>query len=84
MFRHILAVVALATLPSSTAFGIPARNVGRLAAARTLPTRPLNIIPRTIQAAQNDGQDMGELFGGFTAKQRLREEIESPFRKVFR
>ena len=26
--------------------------------------------------------DDEELFGGFTAKQRLREEIESPFRKV--
>lgn len=26
--------------------------------------------------------DSEELFGGFTAKQRLREEIESPFRKV--
>lgn len=26
--------------------------------------------------------DLGEKFGGFTTKQRLREEIESPFRKV--
>ena len=26
--------------------------------------------------------DEDELFGGYTAKQRLREEIDSPFRKV--
>jgi hypothetical protein len=26
--------------------------------------------------------DLGEKFGGFTVKQRLREEVESPFRKV--
>ena len=26
--------------------------------------------------------DEPELFGGYTAKQRMREEIESPFRKV--
>jgi len=84
MLRQLLSVVALATLPSSTAFGIPARNVGRRLAARTMPAQQLNIKPHTIQAVQDNGQDMGELFGGFTAKQRLREEIESPFRKVLR
>lgn len=36
----------------------------------------------TVLAAGPDDFDSGELFGGYTAKQRLREEIESPFRKV--
>ena len=30
----------------------------------------------------NNDDGLGEKFGGFTAKQRLREEVESPFRKV--
>ena len=29
-----------------------------------------------------DDSSLGEKFGGFTVKQRLREEVESPFRKV--
>merc|ERR1719424_151817 len=33
-----------------------------------------------LHAAPQD--DDPELFGGYTAKQRLREEIDSPFRKV--
>eukprot|EP00584_Thalassiosira_punctigera_P006332 CAMPEP_0172529828 /NCGR_PEP_ID=MMETSP1067-20121228/3799_1 /TAXON_ID=265564 ORGANISM="Thalassiosira punctigera, Strain Tpunct2005C2" /NCGR_SAMPLE_ID=MMETSP1067 /ASSEMBLY_ACC=CAM_ASM_000444 /LENGTH=299 /DNA_ID=CAMNT_0013313953 /DNA_START=221 /DNA_END=1120 /DNA_ORIENTATION=- len=30
----------------------------------------------------NDDAALGEKFGGYTTKQRLREEVESPFRKV--
>ena len=37
----------------------------------------------TMKSKRSSDEDsLGELFGGFTAKQRLREEIESPFRKV--
>jgi hypothetical protein len=61
-------------------------------------TRPQDVTPRNLYASQrnqyvtsshhhtqlaatpDDGEP--ELFGGFTAKQRIREEIESPFRKV--
>jgi len=36
-----------------------------------------------LYSSPNDEVDnLGEKFGGFTTKQRLREEIESPFRKV--
>lgn len=30
----------------------------------------------------NDDERLGQKFGGYTVKQRLREEVESPFRKV--
>ena len=39
-------------------------------------SQPLYSSPNT------NNEDLGEKFGGFTTKQRLREEIESPFRKV--
>jgi Low psii accumulation1 / Rep27 len=32
--------------------------------------------------SSNNDDALGEKFGGYTAKQRLREEVESPFRKV--
>ena len=35
-----------------------------------------------MQLAAMPDDDEPELFGGYTAKQRMREEIESPFRKV--
>ena len=37
---------------------------------------------RLMQLAAMPDDDEPELFGGYTAKQRMREEIESPFRKV--
>jgi hypothetical protein len=33
-------------------------------------------------AVSNDDDRLGQKFGGYTVKQRLREEVESPFRKV--
>ena len=45
------------------------------ARAGTQPTR-------NTQLAAMPDDDEPELFGGYTAKQRMREEIESPFRKV--
>jgi hypothetical protein len=35
-----------------------------------------------INNDNNNNDGLGEKFGGYTAKQRLREEVESPFRKV--
>lgn len=40
------------------------------------------IVTSTTLFSSNEADDLGEKFGGFTTKQRLREEIESPFRKV--
>ena len=37
---------------------------------------------RLVQLAAMPDDDEPELFGGYTAKQRMREEIESPFRKL--
>lgn len=77
MFRHYAALLALAALGSTSALSVRARSSRGCA-----PARPLNLRPRTVLEANKEGPDLGELFGGFTAKQRLREEIESPFRKV--
>jgi hypothetical protein len=40
--------------------------------------------PNSNNSSNNNENDLslGEKFGGFTVKQRLREEVESPFRKV--
>jgi hypothetical protein len=35
-----------------------------------------------LYSSENNNDGLGEKFGGFTVKQRLREEVESPFRKV--
>ena len=36
-----------------------------------------------LSTPNNDNNDaLAEKFGGYTTKQRLREEVESPFRKV--
>ncbi|CAB9500009.1 Protein of unknown function (DUF3493) [Seminavis robusta] len=36
----------------------------------------------SLSSSPNKDDGLGERFGGFTVKQRLREEVESPFRKV--
>ena len=35
-----------------------------------------------LSSTPTPNDELGEKFGGFTVKQRLREEVESPFRKV--
>lgn len=42
------------------------------------PTQEL----RSNNNNNNDEERLGQKFGGYTVKQRLREEVESPFRKV--
>lgn len=38
---------------------------------------------RLLSTPNNDNTDaLSQKFGGYTTKQRLREEVESPFRKV--
>lgn len=63
--------------PAATAFlaeplSGPSRNVG--VAQRTSNT--------ALSSTPNNDDSLSEKFGGFTVKQRLREEVESPFRKV--
>ena len=72
--RSRLLLPLLCTAGLTHAFTAPR---GSLVAARggTLPTR-------NTQLAAMPDDDEPELFGGYTAKQRMREEIESPFRKV--
>ena len=52
----------------------PRAALQRGAVARPAPS------PTALAAAPDEEEE--ELFGGFTAKQRIREEIESPFRRL--
>ena len=72
MRTRLLALLCTAGL--THAFTAPRSS---LVAARggTQPTRD-------TQLAATPDDDEPELFGGYTAKQRMREEIESPFRKL--
>lgn len=74
-FSSLLAVVCI--LPVSAAFTNPSHH--SLSTIGNLPSR--NKLP-VFFSTPNDNGSLDEKFGGFTTKQRLREEVESPFRKV--
>lgn len=47
------------------------------------PTEMKEVKRTTLSPSpNNDDERLGQKFGGYTVKQRLREEVESPFRKV--
>ncbi|KAL3785175.1 hypothetical protein ACHAW5_005840 [Stephanodiscus triporus] len=75
MMKLLTAMLAL-TIPTTVAFTRPFD--GRILTRVDVPPK------RTSSALSStpDDSSLGEKFGGFTAKQRLREEVESPFRKV--
>ena len=73
--RLLFVVSAAALAPSICAFTAPSRS-----ATVTLPIQSTST--HLFSSQNNEVDDLGEKFGGFTTKQRLREEIESPFRKV--
>lgn len=70
------------TLPKTTLLRPPPPSSSS-STSRSRGTAGYNIIilPST-PPTPNDDSLLGEKFGGFTVKQRLREEVESPFRKV--
>ncbi|KAJ1462370.1 hypothetical protein M885DRAFT_475505 [Pelagophyceae sp. CCMP2097] len=65
--------------PRRAAGGGP-RRCARSAAPR--PSAPRASPARSTRLCASRKDDEPELFGGYTAKQRIREEIDSPFRKV--
>ena len=72
-----VSLLLLATLSHAL---VAPRTRAVASAARRSPA-PLSEAPRSeTRLAALPDED--ELFGGYTAKQRLREEIDSPFRKV--
>lgn len=71
-----LAIIAAST-PSSTDAFTPTRSSRVLNCKSVQTTSPL-----VLSLADDNNDPLAEKFGGFTAKQRLREEVESPFRKV--
>jgi hypothetical protein len=74
--NRLFLLLSIASLsPCTEAF--TARNPKSAAAARITQSPTLFSTPNN-----NADDNLGEKFGGFTTKQRLREEIESPFRKV--
>lgn len=72
--RFLLSLVC--ALPPAVAFTSP--RISLLPAIDFSHRRPLTALPST----PNDDGSLNERLGGFTVKQRLREEVESPFRKV--
>ena len=88
MMKATTSVLIAACFASSAhAFSAPKTAV---AATRTQYVTPCKLVAarggtqrtRNTQLAAMPDDDEPELFGGYTAKQRMREEIESPFRKV--
>ena len=67
-------LLAVAVLPLATSFTTPSRG-----SPTSVSSRPNSVL--LLLSTPNDMKEE-ELFGGFTVKQRLREEVESPFRKV--
>ena len=72
-------LIAACFASSAHAFSAPKTAV---AATRTQYVTPRTQSTRNTQLAATPDDDEPELFGGYTAKQRMREEIESPFRKL--
>ena len=78
MRKLLQALLAFSTclLPPTVAFTRPR---GGIVLAR--PTKSPSSV-RLSSTPKNNDPSLAEKFGGFTVKQRLREEVESPFRKV--
>lgn len=68
---------ALLSLQSASAFS-PAQNAVTRFAPQTLEGKSWNRLESGLCMAGDD--ELEQTFGGYTAKQRLREEVESPFR----
>lgn len=88
--RIFLGLLWLSTSSSVQGF-LPFHSPGRVSLSTTLLAEPSksnsnsNInknIPPTRLSTNNDPAFLSQDAGGFTVKQRLREEVESPFRKV--
>merc|ERR1712029_1106872 len=79
MFRNLLSGLALVcVIPVAVAFTSPCDVLPRRRCGPPPPFRPTSAVFST----PNDVGSLNEKLGGFTVKQRLREEVESPFRKV--
>mmetsp|Transcript_38092 Transcript_38092/g.77715 ORF Transcript_38092/g.77715 Transcript_38092/m.77715 type:complete len:342 (-) Transcript_38092:339-1364(-) len=70
-----VALIAVSALPSSEAF-VRTNNP-----RADLPPSTAGPSSRVVRFS-TPGPDLEEKFGGYTVKQRLREEVESPFRTV--
>eukprot|EP00581_Thalassiosira_minuscula_P014451 CAMPEP_0183734388 /NCGR_PEP_ID=MMETSP0737-20130205/43684_1 /TAXON_ID=385413 /ORGANISM="Thalassiosira miniscula, Strain CCMP1093" /LENGTH=339 /DNA_ID=CAMNT_0025967859 /DNA_START=50 /DNA_END=1064 /DNA_ORIENTATION=+ len=63
-------------LPLATAFTKPCNNMHPVSHRASQKTQSIHF------STPNDDVSLSKKFGGYTTKQRLREEVESPFRKV--
>lgn len=77
----LLSLCALAgLLPRAPAFAPPRRHPSPRRRSSPPSPRP-PVLPSVLRSTPDDDA-LGERFGGYTSKQRLREEVESPFRKI--
>jgi hypothetical protein len=88
MMKPIAALLAFSTcpLPATVAFTMPRGGgcIGIVRAPRPAKSPSSSLRLPSTPERNNDlsKPSLAEKFGGFTVKQRLREEVESPFRKV--
>jgi hypothetical protein len=80
----MVAAFSTCLLPSSTvvAFTMPRGGIVGHAPSRDRSTSSSSSSTVLFSTPDDSDASLGEKFGGYTVKQRLREEVESPFRKV--
>ena len=78
--KRATSLLIAASCYAAHAFTTPRSFVG--ARGKLVVARGGTQSTRNTQLAAMPDDDEPELFGGYTAKQRMREEIESPFRKL--
>ena len=86
MTKLVTALLAFSTCllpPTVAAFTTPRGGIVRCARPAKSPPSSVRLssTPNKNNNINND-PSLAEKFGGYTVKQRLREEVESPFRKV--
>lgn len=90
MTKLLTALFAFSTCllppPTVVAFTTPRGGIVRCAhhSAKSSPSSSVRLssTPNKNNNGNNNDPSIAEKLGGFTVKQRLREEVESPFRKV--
>ena len=90
MTKLLTALLAFSTCllppPTVVAFTTPRGGIVRCAhhSAKSSPSSSVRLssTPNKNNNGNNNDPSIAEKLGGFTVKQRLREEVESPFRKV--
>ena len=82
--RPTTLLLACCMLSSAVAFTPAKQHNIHILSNNIIQSKQQSTFPTVLLSTpNNDNNDaLAEKFGGYTTKQRLREEVESPFRKV--